>query len=305
MKKFLKQSCFFLVPVLIIASTAELALRQIPNDYNLKRSQLELNSETIKTLILGSSHSMYGFNPEYFREKAYNLGHVSQSIDLDYDILYKYIDALPKLETVILRLSYTTLHEQIRTGPESWRLKDYNLYYNLDVSNKLKYKSEILSVKLKNNISRLKDYYLNNDKMITVEKSGWAFFDQEHANRAIDTLGVSVAKKHTAKDNELVNLNIEYLEKIVELCDKKGVHVILVTLPAHKSYRDNLSQSQLDSVISAGEKMKIKYNNCNYLNLLQEPSFTNEDFYDADHLNTKGAKKLSILVDGFISQPLN
>ncbi len=305
MNKFLKHTCFFLVPLLIIAVAIELALRQIPNDYEFKKSQINLEKETIETLILGSSHSMYGINPEYFKESTYNLGHVSQTIDLDYILLKKYIKISPKLKTVVIRLSYTTLHEQLGTSPEAWRQKDYNLYYDLNVSSKLKHKSEILSVKLKNNINRLKDYYLDNIKAISVEKSGWAFFEKEHASGAIDGLGFAAAKKHTAKDNELVKANIEFLEKIVKLCNEEGVKLILVTLPAHKSYRENLNKSQLETVISTGEKMKNKYNNCIYLNLLQGDNFTKVDFYDAVHLNRNGAKKLSLFLDDFISKSFN
>ena len=300
MKKFLKQTLFFLVPILVLAVVMEVSLRRIPNDYKFKASQIELEKESIKTLILGSSHSMYGFNPEYFTQEAYNLGHVSQTMDLDYLILKKYIHTLPKLETVVLRLSYTTLHEQIGQGPESWRLKDYNLYYNLDVSNNLKYNSEILSVKLKNNISIFKDYYLDNEKMLTVKNNGWASFDRDHANNVIDILGLTAAKKHTAKDDALVKENIEFLDKIVKLAKDEGVKVILVTMPAHKSYRENLSKNQLELVISAGEKMNEKYDNCAYFNLLDDNNFTEADFYDADHLNTSGAKKISLLINSLI-----
>lgn len=301
MKKFLKQTCFFLVPLLIIGATLEVVLRQIPNDYEFKNSQIDLEKDFIKTLILGSSHSMYGFNPEYFTEKAYNLGHVSQTIDLDYYLLEKYIKVLPQLETVIVRLSYTTLHEQIKTGAESWRLKDYNLYYNLNVSNDLKHDSEGLSVKLKNNLARIKDHYLERKKMITVETSGWASFEEEHASRPFETAGPIIAKRHTAKDDTLVEENLKFLDNIVKLCNEQGIKVLLVTLPAHKSYRDNLEKHQLELVVSAGEKMKNKYHHCSYLNLLKADNFKDEDFYDADHLNRDGAKKLSILIDGFIS----
>jgi len=301
MKKFLKQACVFLMPLIILGVIFEVTLRQIPNDYEFKYSQIDLEKEFIKTLILGSSHSMYGFNPEFFKEKAYNLGHVSQTIDLDYYLLEKYIKVLPKLETVIVRLSYTTMHEQIKTGPESWRLKDYNLYYNLNVSTNLKYKSEGLSVKLKNNLSRLKDYYLDQDKMIEVETSGWAFFKEERTINSIKQSGSIIAKRHTIKDDALVDENIEFLDEIIKLCKNEGVKVLLVTLPAHKSYIDNLDKHQLDIVVSAGERMKQKYNNCSYLNLLEDDNFNGEDFYDADHLNRKGAKKLSVLVDRFIS----
>ena len=301
MKKFLQQTCYFLIPIIILGITLEVALREIPNDYEFKNAQIYLEKENINTLILGSSHSMYGLNPEFFELKTYNMSHVSQTIDLDYYLLEKYIKELPKLETVILRLSYTTLHEQIKTGPESWRLKDYNLYYNLNVSNDLKYKSEGLSVKLKNNLSLLKDYYFDNKKMINVQRSGWAYFEKEHAEISIESIGPIAAKRHTANDNILVKENLEFLNRIMELCQGYGVKVLLVTLPAHKSYRDNLAKDQLDMVVSAGENMMNTFDNCVYLNVFEDENFNDSDFFDADHLNTNGAKKLSILVDAFLS----
>lgn len=292
----------FSVPLIILGGILELSLRQIPNDYEFKNSQLDLRKKSIKTLMIGSSHIMYGLNPHYFKDSSYNLGHVSQTIDMDYYLLEKYIKLLPKLETVVMRLSYTTLHEQLKTGSEAWRLKDYNLYYNLNVSNALKYKSEILSVKLKNNLSRLKNYYINNEKMITVEQSGWAYFDQDQADVAVQLLGFDAAKRHTIKEDAVVSENLEFLDKIMKLCNNEGIKVLLVTLPAHQSYIDNLEPNQLDQVTSAGKRMKQHYDNCEYLNLLNDDSFQDEDFYDADHLNRKGAKKLTILIDAFISK---
>ncbi|MGJ8550868.1 hypothetical protein HSX10_14250 [Winogradskyella undariae] len=300
MKKFIKQFLAFLIPILILIVILEITLRHIPNDYRFKNSEIELQKDDVKTLILGSSHSMYGMNPEYFTQRAYNLGHVSETIDLDYLMLKKYIKILPELETVVLRLSYTTLYEQLGVGAEAWRLKDYNLYYDLNVSNKLKYKSEVLSVKLKNNLSQLKAYYLNDEKMITVKKSGWAFFENEHANGTIDDLGLYAAKKHTIASDALVNENILFLDKLVQLCDDKGVKVVIVTLPAYKSYRDNLNDSQLETIINTGKKMNNKYKNCTYYNFMDDEAFTAEDFYDADHLNKKGSKKFSSLIDRLI-----
>lgn len=276
-------------------------LRQIPNDYEFKAAQLKLEKNEIETLILGSSHSMYGFNPKYFKKPAFNLGHVSQTVDLDYHLLKNYIQELPKLENVILRMSYTTLHEQIKEGPEAFRLKDYNLYYNLGVSNNLKFQSEVLSVKLKNNVTRLYDYYFDDSSPINVTPKGWGIFENEHAEEEINVLGRSVAKKHTATTNELVKENSKFLEKIVQLCQKNNINIVLVTLPAHKSYIENLNQEQLNTVLTLAEKLEKKYNNCTYLNFLEHKDFKNKDFYDGDHLNKNGSKKLSLLVDEFLN----
>lgn len=305
MKRFIKQILAFLIPLLAITLLLEVLLRKIPNDYAYKKAQIELQNDSIRTLLLGSSHTMYGLNPEYFSESTFNLGHVSQTIDLDYYLLKKYLKTLPQLKTVVLRLSYTTLHEQLCDGPESWRLKDYNLYYNLNISNKLKHKSEVLSVKLKNNLTRLQDYYLNDEDMITVDPSGWATFDKEQVEKPINEMGLIAAKRHMAKDNTLVDENSQFLENLIQLCKAEDVNVVLVTMPAHQSYRENLSESQLELVLQAGKKMGTNYDNCQYLNLLDAQNFTDADFYDGDHLNRRGAKKLSRFIDRLISKSVN
>ncbi|WP_407557637.1 hypothetical protein [Winogradskyella sp. 4-2091] len=300
MKKFITYTVYFICPVIILMIVMEFALRQIPNDYKFKNEQIELKKEAVELLILGSSHSLYGINPKYFTNEAYNLAHVSQTIDLDYLLLNKYINELPKLKTVVIRLSYTTLHEQLDESAEAWRQKDYNLYYNLDVSNKLKFNSEVLSLKLKNNLKRLKNYYIDNEDPISVTNSGWANFKTSHADKSLEELGFIVAKKHTAKNDDFVKENIEYIKKIANLGKENNLKVIFVTLPAYKSYRTHLDKSQYEIVSSAGKKLEKQFQNCSYLNLMSAKNFNEDDFYDPDHLKATGAKKLSNYINDFI-----
>ena len=300
MKKFIKLVLIFAFPILVIGFAMEFLLRHIPNEYQVKSNYLNQNKKRIKTFLVGSSHVLYGINPEYLTEEAINYGNVSQTLDIDYDIIHQSLNTLEHLETVVIRLSYPTLFEQLKLGNESWRIKNYVIYTDIDLDAKPKHYFEILSVKLKNNLSQLKAYYLNDEKMITVKKSGWAFFENEHANGTIDDLGLYAAKKHTIASDALVNENILFLDKLVQLCDDKGVKVVIVTLPAYKSYRDNLNDSQLETIINTGKKMNNKYKNCTYYNFMDDEAFTAEDFYDADHLNKKGSKKFSSLIDRLI-----
>ena len=69
MKKFLYIFLIFGLPVLVIGGTLELLLRNIPNGYELKSEYLKTNKKTIKTLLVGSSHILYGINPEFLSEK--------------------------------------------------------------------------------------------------------------------------------------------------------------------------------------------------------------------------------------------
>jgi len=89
MSKFIIRTLLFSLPVLALFIVMEILLRQIPNDYLLKKKYLDNHSKEIETLILGSSHSFYGINPLYFSNNTFNASHISQSLDYDFAILKK------------------------------------------------------------------------------------------------------------------------------------------------------------------------------------------------------------------------
>jgi hypothetical protein len=66
-----------------------------------------------------------------------------------------------------------------------------------------------------------------------------------------------------------------------------------LTLPAYESYRLALDQKQLQSTINTVSAICSQFDNCSYENLLNEPLFDANDYYDADHLSEVGAKNIS------------
>src|SRR5690606_26316264 len=179
MKQFCIKIIIFLLPVMAIAVFMEISLRNIPNDYRYKREYLVLHSHQIETLILGSSHTFYGLNPDYFSSNTFNASHISQSIDLDYEILKKYQNSFQNLKTVILPISYFTFFENLSNTDEAWRIKNYTIYYRLNSPNSLTDYSEVLSNHPKINTDKLISYYLQNHPAITISQLGW--FTEYHA----------------------------------------------------------------------------------------------------------------------------
>jgi len=302
MKKFFHIFLIFCLPVLVVSGTLELVLRNIPNGYKLKSDYLKTNQKSIKTLLVGSSHILYGINPSLLSEKALNYGNVSQTIDIDYQIINQYINNLEVLETVVIRLSYTTLFEQLVNGDERWRIKDYEIYTDINLDQSFKYHFEILSVKLKNNLKRINDFYIINQNTEFVTIEGWGTNSIRQSSQDIDAVGKLTAEKHTINDDAIYVENYRILEAIVDLCQENEVKVILVTMPAYKSYVQHLNQNQLEMTISAGTFMANKYSNCSYFNFLAHKRFKRSDFLDADHLNSQGAENFSKLIDRLINQ---
>lgn len=303
MKQFLIKVTIISLPILFGALFMEFLLRNTPNDYLFKKQYLDKNSAEIETLILGSSHSFYGFNPEYFSSNTFNASHISQSLNYDYEILKKYKDQFKNLKTIILPISYFTLFGKLEAGSESWRVKNYIIYYDLNSSKSLTDYSEVLSNRIDVNIKRIVSYYVLGNSTISCTKLGWGTNYNSQNARDLIASGKTAAQRHTIdnvnsdKYQEIFNENRLILNSIIKWCAKNNVNVLLLTPPAFETYRQNLNQEQLKITVNTTRNICSKYDNCIYYNLLSDTNFVATDFYDADHLSEIGAKKLSVLIN--------
>ena len=300
MKLFLERLLTFALPIFAIVLLLEYSVRRLPNSYKVKGQYLNEKSDIVETLILGSSHTFYGVNPRFIESRAFNASNVSQSPDIDFAILKSYEDSYGSLRTVVIRLSYDTLFEQLKNSTEDWRLKDYKLYSDIDAGYKLSHNSEILSIGTRQILKVLGDFYLNQKPLLNCDSLGWGNDLSNRPKRDLDKVGLIAAKRHTIKSWTLLKPNIKVFEQLIGWCENRKIRVILVTPPAYKSYVKNLNEKQLEKMINIGDKLDKTYDNCFYHNFLMDKSFTDKDFYDADHLNAKGAKKFSLIINSLI-----
>jgi len=277
----------------------ELMLRNIPNDYNYKNQYLKNNSNSITKLFLGSSHTYYGINPKYISGKAFNASHISQTINLDIEILKKYRNNWKELKTIIIPIDYFTLFARLSKGKEKWRIKNYNLYYGMNLSNSLSNNLEIMNFSYKTNFKRIVSYYSQNKTSITCSELG--FGTNYKGNVDLIESGNTAALRHTKKDLPYLKESINILNEILYFASKNNIEVIFYTSPAYKTYVSNLNEKQLNLTINKITELADKNINCTYINLLEDIRFSSNDFRDADHLNPRGAKKLSEILDKLIS----
>ena len=295
------------LPIFVVAILMEILLRSIPNDYLFKKQYLDKNSSRIETLILGSSHSFYGLNPEYFSSNTFNASHISQSLNYDFEILKKYKDKFKNLKTIILPISYFTLFGKLEAGSESWRVKNYIIYYELNSSKSLVDYSEVLSNRINVNIKRIISYYVFGESTISCTDLGWGTSYNSKNARDLAESGKTASKRHTVDINsdkyqQIFQENIFILESIIQWSNKNNIKIMLLTPPAFETYRQNLNQEQLKITINTTSDICSKYDNCIYDNLLSDTNFVATDFFDADHLSDIGAKKLSILINDRINK---
>lgn len=299
MKRFLTKILIFSVFLLIILGITEYLLRIIPNDYSYKNSYYKENAKEIRIWNLGSSHAYFGIDPTHFKSTAFNGAHVSQSIKFDYYIFNEYINQMDSLKVLILPISYFTLFSNLEDGVEKWRVVNYTSYgiyiNNLRTSARLLSDNKPFNRAIKSLLGK------QNDKYCTELGMGTQYSYEKRSTNLAATAEAAV-KRHTKNivDKEIIFANKNYLEKICETCHNKNIEVIILTTPTHFSYYSKLDKKQLEITTEICNKLDEKYSNITYLNWLEKDNFIDEDFFDADHLNNKGAIKLTQLLNDYI-----
>lgn len=297
MRRFVSKTVLFVLPIILIGAGLELLLRGIPNVYSGKKDYLDAHSNEIEVLILGSSHSFAGINPAYFSAKCFNAAMSSQTLDLDLAIIKKYENRMEKLKTIILPISYFSLLRRLESKRDSVLIKNYILYFKVLKSHSPAHHSEILSYDLLTNINRVVSHYLKRETELFWTPLGWNTSYRSSNPENLERTGEIAAREHTENDYQSMLGMKDALESIIRICKKRDILVFMVTLPAFETYRKNLNRIQLELTIHTAIEIAGRYDNCLYMDLLEDSSYTADDFNNADHLNEKGAKKVSLMIN--------
>lgn len=299
MKHFFIKISLFAISIAFTCLIIEFLLRRIPNEYTLKRDYLDKNSDMIEVLFLGGSHGRSAFNPASMAKRSFNAAQHSQSLDYDFEILKKYRNKFSNLQFIVLPVSYGTLFSKLAGGPEAWRAKSYIIYFDIVLSDNIRYHTEIMNGILGTQFYRLYSYYIRKIDEVNCTDLGWG---KANFSNDLNKTGIDAAKRHAEFDDyKYFKEMTSILDSIASFAKSNNTKLIMITTPTYKSYRENLKKSQLDSTINAIRKIVSKNENCYYLNFFEDSSFYETDFRDGDHLNAKGAKKLTLRIDSILN----
>lgn len=305
MKKSILKLFAFLLPILLVFVCLEGFYRVVPNNYSFKNLNIQKKYDTTEILILGNSHTFYGLNPIFFDKPAFNLANISQSLYFDKLLFEKHIDKFKKLKYVILNVEYTSLSQLKDTQEDIWRKFYYKSYMNLDVPiiSKFDYSKCFLSSTrpFNKNIKLINRYFLEGT-IVDCDVNGFGInYTKEKRLSDIDRIAPNTIKRH--EDNLFdFSQNIAVIQSIINQCKEKNIEVVLVTMPVSKEYSKRVKKNKLGKIIKTAKLFEEKNSNVRYLNLFNDPGFTDNDFYDPDHLHTKGAEKCSLIVNAFIKK---
>jgi len=293
MKNLLYRIFLFFIPVILFTIGCEIFVRNIPSAYKQKRDQLIANNDSIKILVLGSSHAMDGVDPNQFTLYAHNMAFGSQSIYFDLKLAEKYVPDLPQLKYVLLTLDYNSLYYDHDDARDFF----YKYYYDLSYKNRKFYKESVLQAffvytyeqTLSMMLRSLKDN--RNERLV----KGWS------NNSGRDDATVSSVERnelrakgfnYTVKTWEGGDSVLNELEELIFFLLSKNITPILITYPTYSLMNSFLDASIFEKIRNVGYELSQKHQ-IPYLDYSNDCSFTIEDFFNCDHVNKEGAAKLS------------
>ncbi len=303
MRPFLIKISFLIAFFLLAVLAIEVFLRNVSNNYSLKYQQIERQKNNIEVLLFGDSHCLYGLNPKYFHQQAFNLSNVSQTVYFDQLLFNQYVDQLPKLKQVVFCIEYTNLSQLDNTGEDGWRKFFYARFMHLKVPNISPLDPRNHLIVLTQKPYKIRDLikrYVKTKSILDCDVNGWGNNYTKDKRIQPDEVAAERAK---IQEDGLVDfsVNSQRLQSMIDHCKQKGIQVLIVSMPQTRIYERYLNQEKLRKIVKTCQSFEQKNPGvAYYLNLFADPRFSDEDFYDADHLNDQGAKKASKIVDEFL-----
>lgn len=293
--KFFIRAMVYLAPILLLMLGMEILQRKLPNDYTYKKQQLEAQLGEIETLILGTSHTYMGINPGLFEEPAFNLATTAQTLHFDKFLFEKYYQDMPQLKRIILPVSYSSLGSESYLNPGDFNKSyHYAFFYgsNSFIKTLAPRRFSIVSLfTVKRSVDRFIDYFVEGDDLVECDEQGWYAGDE--AEKPVEEHGKNTGPFHDSYyDDELVPVNRSYIKTIIESCEKANIEVYLVSMPMYKSYMEAVKPERYETMTQTLDSLTQAYP-LSYYNYTYDTDFSEQHFFDSNHLNEKGADILT------------
>lgn len=292
MKRFLTKVLIVGLVVAAALFSIEMYVRSIPNEYSYKYNYMENHIDSIRILAVGSSIGRSGIDPRCFNEKTFNVANVSQDLETDCAIIDKYLPRADKLHTVIFTLLPGSFCSRMGEGIESWRLRKYAIYMDLDIE-KPKF-SERLEISNMSSAYVQVSKHLRGINTVECDELGMGKDSIVASENAKIKQAESISKIH----NSLYipsnyGIIVPRVESSITKCQKYGIKVYMILLPVHKAYSDRIDAKMLAECDSIARELSNKHSNVEYINMFVDSTFISDDFRNSNHLSQQGAKKLS------------
>ena len=264
--------------------------------YNVLKNYLSPNAPDYSFFVTGVSHAYAGTDISSYTLPGVNLALTSQDLFLDYELAKIFLNAKQKkLRYAIIGVAPFSLHYDLSKSVNRQRMLAYypilKKIHNYDLSEKL------LSQLLASSYFQLYDGFpselkYNNRLLCNSMDKDICLDDYVDIRRRL----VEWEEKSYP---ETVEENKQILRKYVENCLNHGVLPLLVVFPVTPWYNKYFSSIKFSELKNYLCDLSSEYD-IPFYDFSSDSRFEVEDFFDVEHLNVKGAAKISKIVNGLL-----
>jgi len=325
MKRFLKSSFGFLAPLMLVGVLFEWqARRMYTAETNLAYQARHFRERcpSVRLLVLGNSHGDKAVNPEDLCVPAFNMAFASQDSYYDAQILARSLASMPRLRYLVLVLSpFSFGWDEASISP--FLLVDY--HRRLGIPPRDGVNAELLfnhSLLFRHRATFLGDWFKGKrprgktavadsaagappsweGELLTAK--GYRLAQGSLTGVALQAHAVDRARLHqqTCFDGTRVEENLDLLAHAVQRALNRKVRVLLLLPPYTPAYLSALEPSFLARYYETAARLAAWFDSAEVtlLDLTRSPEFTDEDFFNSDHLNVHGAVKIATVLNGWI-----
>ena len=299
----IKKLILFFLPLFILFFFIEKRLAKIPHPFKEVKSQFEPYLSKARVMMAGTSH-LYEVKANYFNIQIANLATQGQNLEVSSQLIEKYLDKMPNAKTILMEIPYFGLDYL----PEEQPL---NYYHHLihGISGTDRSLKAFLDI-------RFYSWFALYGPAMAIDAIRSDFFKKEtpipespsiaclSSIASMSETGQKRANYHEKlRQEKNRTVILKHIERILKIASNRDIRVTFVTTPVSQYYHQHIEPSAWRSIRADLARFEDKYLT-SHLDYFSDPRFDDCDFYDPDHLNSKGAQKLAAMLEKKLTSPL-
>lgn len=295
-------AAFLVCFVMLFLRVSEIMREKTGGKIDMIHSFYSLDRNSLDVIVLGSSHAYYGFQPNVLWNEqgitSYVMGSPEQSVASSYFLLKEVLN-YQKPKVVLLESYYFSIdvlyssEARIRQAFDGMRMG--------------KVKKEMLETFLKElpfkeKMSYYMPFLMYHSRWDSLKETD--FYSSRYLKGSKPS-GKTLPCKDWGMDiseRPIPEVNLEYLDKIIELCRKENMELVLFATPFVLNKEKVYARRQgvnlaLERYLQEKEIPFLFYQKTGEAKINYA-----EDFKDATHLNAKGQKKITHAVGQYLEE---
>ena len=305
MARYIARCLLFVLPLLAVLALTEMELAHRPNSYNAKKAALEAHLADTRIVITGSSHALFGVNPEFLSDPAFNMAGVSQDFYYDRALLAKYLPRMPRVQLAILTVSLFSFKYILSDNTEKWRTGFYEKVYGIPDSRssgaRLRCPQTWMGLYgLRETLGRAMDGSVVAESI--PDQRGWMAYETPQSEaESLKSINAEAGSRRVKFHLSMmhpgaVKTNMERLESLCRELQSRHVAIALVVPPVFSTYYNATPPTEEEAMRQEMEQIARRFH-INIYNYMRDPRFQLRDFHDNDHLARSGSRKFTQILD--------